>query len=94
MLLNHRCGHPLWMEWTHVGGSPDQPRYWDQDPRDPDGVTRCPACGSPLPLSPREHFAALENRRLIPTPEPPQIDEDYEAAVADLQPRFTEKETS
>ncbi len=73
MLCDHRCGHPLWMEMKHVGGSADVPWYWDQKPINMNSVSHCPGCGEQLPLKLEQHRQAMSDGTLRRTKEEAQV---------------------
>ena len=68
MLLDHRCGHPLWYEEVHVGGSANEPRYWSQRPiqdKAIGSVSHCPDCEEQLPITQEQHKMCLIDGTLV-----------------------------
>ena len=65
MLYRHSCGHPVWMEMQHVGGSADVPCFWDQRPIHRDSIKSCPGCKAALPGSLTDHIRAVDDKKLV-----------------------------
>ena len=65
MLYTHSCGHPLWMEMKHVGGSADVPWFWNQRPIQQGSITSCPGCKTALPNSTTDHIRAVDDKQLV-----------------------------